>query len=273
MKNEKRRIVFVSAHPTDRYEFLSPVIDAIEASGECVAVYNPAPRDEGDTIPEGTELFVIIASVKYFTWKNSGYLSEYAAAKREGVPVLPIMIEGTSNTVDLINMRLGKLQYIDASENFGFAMDTLRAYLNATEREVDRSLPSVFISYRKADKPALYELVRIIGNSPSYSKINLWYDEIIAPGENYSAAIMRELKGCDLFILLVTPNVLERGNYVHRIEYKTARELGKRIIAVEAEHTDRQALLEMYDGLPRCVGIKQAGALYSVIDEIVERRG
>ena len=131
----------------------------------------------------------------------------------------------------------------------------------------------MFISYRKADKPALYELVRIIEGSPSYKKINLWYDEIIAPGENYSAAIMRELKGCDLFILLVTPKVLEQGNYVHRIEYKTARELGKRIIAVEAERTDRQALLEMYDGLPRCVGIKQVGALYSVIDEIVERRG
>lgn len=265
-----KRKIFISAHPADRYEWLERVVKTVEATGVCTPLYNHAPSDTDKELPEGVEVLIILASVKYFTWSNSGYASEYAAAVREGIRILPILIEGNQNTVDLVNMRLGKIQYIDATESADFAMSALHAHLTATEREVDRSLPSVFISYRKKDKDSLDALVSQIGKFAGSDRVNVWYDLIISPGENYSQSIMRELRECDLFVLLVTPSILETGNYVHRVEYKEAKELGKRIIAVEAKKTDRAALSKMYEALPRCVALKQSGALYSVLAELIE---
>ena len=265
---ERKRQIFVSAHPTDRYAFMDSVIEAINNTGTCVAVYNPVPSDKGPGLPEGVDTVVVLASIKYFAWANSGYDSEYTAAVRDGIRVIPIMIEPGPNVIDLINMRCGKAQYIDATEDLGFAMDTLRAHLTAVERVVDESLPSVFISYRRADKAHLYQLVKIIESAPSYGKINLWYDEIIAPGENYSKAITRQLEDCDLFILLVTPNLMEKSNYVWRVEYKTAKAMRKRILAIEAERTDKKQLAQLYSGLGRIADIKHPGAVHAVIDEI-----
>lgn len=243
--------------------------EAIESTEVCTAIYNPVPSDKGDGLPENTEAVVVLASVKYFTWANSGYISEFFAAVRGGVRVIPILIEGNQNTVDLVNMRLGKIQYIDATENRELAMSALVAHLVAEERVVDRSLPSVFISYRKRDRGYMHEIVESIKSYKDFDKINLWYDEVIAPGENYSKSILRELDECDLFILVVTPSILEPSNYVRKVEYKRATDAGKRIIAIEAEKTDKAALREAFSGISAPVGIKQSGAIFSVLTELI----
>ena len=268
---EKRRI-FISAHPVDRYEWLDTVVSAIESTGACTAIYNHTPSDKGDALPKGVDTVIILASVKYFTWSNSGYTSEFFAAVRDGIRVLPILIEGNKNTIDLVNMRLGKIQYIDATQSRDFAMTTLCAHLMAEEREIDRSLPSVFISYRKQDKRYLHEIIDRIREFEDFDKINLWYDEVIAPGENYSKSILRELDECDLFILVVTPSILEPSNYVRKVEYKRAEAAGKRIIAIEAEKTDKAALREAFASLSSPVGIKQSGAIFSVLTELVRNK-
>ena len=265
---EKKRI-FISAHPADRYEWLDTVAEAIESTEVCTAIYNPVPSDKGDGLPENTEAVVVLASVKYFTWANSGYVSEFFAAVRGGVRVIPILIEGNQNTVDLVNMRIGKIQYIDATENRELAMSALVAHLVAEERVVDRSLPSVFISYRKRDRGYMHEIVESIKSYKDFDKINLWYDEVIVPGENYSKSILRELDECDLFILVVTPSILEPSNYVRKVEYKRATDAGKRIIAIEAEKTDKAALREAFSELTSPVGIKQSGAIFSVLTELI----
>lgn len=264
---DKKRI-FISAHPVDRIDWLDRIVETVESTERCTAVYNPVPSDKLG-LPENIDAVVVLASVKYFTWANSGYTSEFFAAVRDGVRVIPILIEGNQNTVDLVNMRLGKIQYIDAAENPEFAMSTLFAHLVAEERVVDRSLPSVFISYRKKDREYMHELVKQIERYEHFDKINLWYDEIITPGENYSKSILRELDECDLFILVVTPNILEPSNYVKKVEYKRAESAGKRIIAIEAEKTDKTALKEAFSGLTAPVGIKQSGAIFSVLTELI----
>lgn len=271
-ETDVKRKIFISAHPIDRYEYLDAIAATINEIEDCVAVYNPAPNDKGPALPKDVDAIVVVASLKYFVWANSGYASEYFAAVREGIKIIPILIESTQNVIDLVNMRCGKLQYIDATEDLGFALDTLRAHLTSHERAVDESLPSVFISYRRADRELLHSLIRTVEESSSYSKVNVWYDEIIAPGENYSSSIMKQLKNCNLFILLVTPNILESNNYVWRVEYKTAKDMRKRILAVEAEKTDKQKLAEMYGNLGHMIDIKHKGAIDSVISEIASLR-
>ena len=268
---EKKKI-FISAHPADRYEWLERVVAAIESTAVCTALYNPTPHDKGEGLPEGVDALVIVASLKYFTWSNSGYISEFFAAVRDGVRVIPLLVEDTPNVIDLINMRIGKIQYINAAENPEFAMSTLCAHLVAQEREVDRSLPSVFISYRKKDREYMHELVKSLEAYEHFDKINIWYDEVIAPGEIFSKSILRELDGCDLFLLLVTPHLLEPSNYVRKVEYKRARDAGKRIIAIEAEKTDKAALRDAFAGLSTPVGMKQSGAIFSVLTELLRNK-
>ena len=263
-----KRKIFISAHPTDRYLYLEPKVNAINEIDGCIAIYNQIPNDKGPSIPDDVDTFVIIASLKYFVWANSGYISEFFAAVRNGVKVIPLLVESGQNVIDLVNMRCGKVQYIDANEDLGFALDTLRAHLVAKERIVDERLPSVFISYRRADRSLLHELVNTVESASDYKNVNVWYDEVISPGENYSKSILKQLNNCNLFILLVTPNILEDKNYVWRVEYKTAKKLRKRIFAVEAEKTDRKKLFEMYGNLGHIVDIKQKGAIESVISEI-----
>ena len=267
-----KRKIFISAHPADRYEYLQALVDAVNETGSCEAVYNPIPNDKGPFLPEDADTLVIIASLKYFVWANSGYASEYFDAVRKGINIIPFLIESAQNVIDLVNMRCGKLQYIDATQGIGFALDTLRAHLTAEDRTVDESLPSVFISYRRADRELLHTLVESLKESPVYEHVNVWYDEVIAPGENYSSSILYQLKNCNLFILLVTPNILEPSNYVWRVEYKTAKEMRKRIFAIEGQKTDKQALAQMYGNLGHMADLKHKGAIHAVVSEIASLR-
>lgn len=267
MDAARKRRIFISAHPADRYEYLEALAGAIESTGTCTAVYDPAPAEGIPALPEGIDTVVVVASLKYFVWAGSGYTTELSAAIRDGIPVIPFLIENTRNVIDLVNMRCGKLQYIDAVPSPSFALDTLVAHLTAAERPTDHSLPSVFISYRRDDKPYLYRLVDIIRSSSAYGRINLWYDEVIAPGENYSRSILREIRECNLFLLLVTPRVLEPSNYVHRVEYKEARAHRRHILAVEAEKTDRRQLSSLYGSLGHIAELCHPAAIRSVIEK------
>ena len=254
--------VHISAHPADRYLYLEAVLRVLETIDGCSVSYTDAPSDTRQDLPKDADTLVVLATERYFTWQNSGYESECLAAKSRGIRIIPVMLQG--HIVDLVNMRCSKTQYIDASENFDFALDALRAHLlNPVPRVVDESLPSVFISYRRQEKEALKALLAVLEKAPNYSSFNLWYDEIIAPGDNYSYSIMKALEKSDLFILLVTPSILEGYNYVMRAESPTAKKQGKKIVAVEAIKTDRVLLNEKYPDLPKCISIKQAGALYA----------
>ena len=273
MKEEKQRKIFISAHPADRYGLIEQVAEAIGRAEGCTALYHPAPSDRGPFLPEGVDTLVVLASIKYFAWANSGYISELQAAQAANIPIIPIAIEAGQNLTDLINMRCGKVQYIDAAQDgLALSLDALTARLCAVGRTVDESLPSVFISYRRADREAMLRLVESIKASPYADRINLWYDMIIEPGENYSLSILSEIKRCRLFVLLVTPRLLEPSNYVFRVEYKLARKLGKRILSIEAEPTDRRALGRMYPTLGKMADIKHPDAISAVLGEIVREQ-
>ena len=42
----------------------------------------------------------------------------------------------------------------------------------------------------------------------------IWFDDFLMPGEDFGKQIREMLKQADAMILSVTPNLLEKGNYV-----------------------------------------------------------
>ncbi len=277
-REEFQMLVQISAHPADRYLYLDALKEALADIPDLTVCLTEEPKDGKSDLQEGVEVLVLLASEKYFTWQNSGYESEYIIAKSKGIRVIPLMLEG--HIMNLLNMRCSKTQYIHAAESFSFALSELAATLQAPRfQAVDPTLPSVFISYRKGDKPYLKKLLSLLDQAPNRQAFTVWYDEIISPGDNYSHAIQKALDESDLFLLLVTPAILEKTsdnsgekkNYVMRNEYPTAIKQGKKIVAIEAVKTDRQALAASFPGLSKLISLKQSGALYATLSKIWDK--
>jgi hypothetical protein len=71
----------------------------------------------------------------------------------------------------------------------------------------------------------------------------------LQPGENYNDQIADELETSDFILFVVTPDLLEEGNYVLETEYVQAVNSGKPLIAVEMENVDMETFMMAYPKL------------------------
>ena len=84
----------------------------------------------------------------------------------------------------------------------------------------------------------------------------VWYDEYLVPGENFNDAIRSALEKGRLFVLVVTPSLLEKDNYVMLHEYPAAKESGKPILPAQMVKTDREKLEACYKEIPDSVDVR-----------------
>ena len=99
--------------------------------------------------------------------------------------------------------------------------------------------------------------MKLIHKNPECRDIAIWFDEFLTPGESFKENIDRILQSCEMFTLLVTPNLLEKPdgkpNFVMAEEYPAARDSGKEVLPAEMEQTDRFTLSAAFKELPECV--------------------
>ncbi len=260
------RRVHISAYPGERYLYFDRVLDSLSKLPNVQISYSEKPTDGQNDLPSDTSALVILASERYFTAKNSGYNSEYIKAKERGLLVLPLLFD--TGIINLLNTRCGKTQYILASGDFQSALSALNSKLSEGFPSNEHSKPCIFVSYRKKDRALLDELVLQIEKYTDSKNISIWYDSSITPGDNYAAEIDNALTNCKLFILLVSPSLLEKDNFVMRYEYPKAKQLGKKIIAVEGKKTERKALAKYFPDLPCPVNFRQFGAIEAQINKL-----
>lgn len=111
-----------------------------------------------------------------------------------------------------------------------------------------------FFSYRKKDRTFLLKTMRSIHNAAAGSDAAIWFDDFLIPGNDFQNEIRIKMQESDAFLLLVTPQLLEEGNYVITEEYPYARENKQgRILPLEAEKTDRKKLMACCSDLPEIV--------------------
>ena len=272
VKNEKgsdELKILISMHSVDRCIYLERLINGITQSISCTVCYSPFPADGMNTDLSGIDLVIAGVTEKYITWSNSGFVSEVLPALSAEVPVLPVMLE--KGIVNLFNTRVGKLHYIESvgQELSQEALGQINSYilsLGSNDNAFgDKRKPGIFISYRKRDINELQRFIALIDAHPERERVCLWYDTGLKPGDNYQLTIEERLKSCDLFLMLVTPNVLEPDNYVMRVEYPMAVKEKKHILPVIMQKTDLNELYRLFPGLPKCVTDTQTGAIFSKI--------
>ena len=266
--------VYFTGHPEDLPSFVGVYAAKILHIQDCAVFFEQdyeAPSDHEllEAHIALMQLIVMPVTTKLLTKPNRAMDVELPAARKNHVPVLPIMLEHGLDRV--FGERFGDIQYVDPNDHDptrrGFD-EVLATYIRTSlvgdeeAAKVRAAFASrVFLSYRKKDRAKAQTLMRMIHECPDCQDTAIWYDEFLIPGENFNDQIRGRIEKSDLFVMAVTPNVVNEDNYVIRCEYPKAVENRKPVLPVEMEETDRKLISDLCPGIPECIGQGNEGAL------------
>ena len=266
--------VYFTGHPEKLEYWREQIIPQILERQNCAVFYESDPEHPEDaenfeTDLSRMQLIVMPVTSRFLTQDSFARRVVFAFAMQRHIPVLPILTE--SGLADLFNEICGDLQCLDLTAHDNTALpygEKLTRYLNSvligdeTAQKVRDAFDAyIFMSYRKKDRQFAQELMRLIHRNDFCRDIAIWYDEFLVPGESFSSAIQDAIKKSELFALVVTPNLLEQGNYVMRHEYPDAKGAGMKILPAELQPTDRPTLEQHFDAIPPCVDSRNTEAL------------
>lgn len=112
--------------------------------------------------------------------------------------------------------------------------------------------------------------MKLIHSNEFCREIAIWYDEYLTPGEDFTDMIEAALKKSDLFVLAVTPNLVNEINYVMEIEYPMARSQGKPVIPVQMVETNTNHLRQSFKEIPDPVSAGDQSSLADVLLRYVD---
>ena len=269
----KQRVYF-SCHPCDFDTYFEELCNDILKIVNCAIYYYEPDEDielDDDYYQnlEQMQLFVMPVTGNLLSQGCRAMDMEFRFARERHIPVLPIVLEG--GLTDLFTRKFGNIQYLDKS----LQDDTAISY----EKKLDKFLSKIligdelaakireafdayiFLSYRKKDRKYANQLMKLIHRNDFCRDIAIWYDEFLTPGENFNDAIADALTKSDLFVMAVTPNLINEENYIMATEYPMAIKEDKSILPVELMPTDQNALQEKYKGIPLCTDVRDRQAL------------
>ena len=277
---QRKPKVYFSCHPDDIRLFFDEYCTKILRITDCAVWYESEPEAEYDKEDlelnlSQMQLFVMPVTTKLLTTPNRAMDFEFRIAKDRHIPVLPIMMERGLDGI--YSECFGNLQYLDPNNRD----ETRRSFAEVLETYIKSVLVSdelaakiraafdayIFLSYRKKDRKKAQELMRLIHGNPLCLSIAIWYDEFLNPGEDFNHAISEMIRKCDLFTIVVTPNIVNEDNYVMNTEYPAALEQGKPILPVEMEKTDYDSLKEHFKSFPPCVRGENSNAFHPALLE------
>lgn len=253
--------VYFCCHINDFDRCFEEISNEILAKQNCAIWYTDKSVDHDEEFLfdlKQMQLFVMPITTNLLCSPNEALDVEFKFAIENHIPVLPLMQDKGLN--ELFNKKCGELQFLDKhnTDITGISYDEkLEKYLSSVligdelaEKIRDAFDAYVFLSYRKKDRKYAQELMQLIHKNDFCRDIAIWYDEFLTPGENFNVSIKDALQKSELFVLTVTPNLVNEINYIMTTEYPMARQGGKTILPAELVPTDRQKLYEQYEDIP-----------------------
>lgn len=255
--------VYFCCHPEDFDLYFDTVCNDVLTLQNCAIWYaEPSADRDGDFMQSLNEMQLFIMPVTFKLLNTSNYALdvEFRFAAENHIPVLPLMFENGLATE--FNQKCGDIQYLEKY----LSDETAISYFEKLERFLASVLVGdelaekvraafdayVFLSYRKKDRKYAQELMRLIHRHEFCRDIAIWYDEYLTPGENFNDSIKAALEKSGLFVLTVTPNLVNEENYIMTTEYPMAKEQNKPILPAELVPTDRKLLADKYSQIPNC---------------------
>ena len=264
--------VFFCCHPSDFGKHFDTISDEILRRQNCAIWYidGAITRDEEYFAAlKQMNLFVMPVTSQLLSTENDALAIDFTFAIQNHIPVLPLTEE--DNLEDKFNEKCGGLQLlhknntddtvISYEEKFNRYLESVLIGDELAERVRAAFDAYIFLSYRKKDRKFAQDLMRLIHKNEFCRDIAIWYDEFLTPGENFNDSIRKALEKSGLFVLAVTPNIVNEDNYIMTIEYPLAKQAGKEILPAELVPTDRAMLFAKYNDLPTPTDAYDDGAL------------
>ncbi len=272
--------VYFCCHPDDFDRYFETVSNEILKKHNCAVWYTKESflRDEEFMESLGQmQLFVMPVTTNLLCRENDALRVDFRFAVEKHIPVLPLMQE--KGLEELFNRKCGELQFLDKNNSDETAIgyeEKLDKYLDSVlvgdelaEKIRNAFYGYVFLSYRKKDRRYAQALMEMIHKNEAYGDMAIWYDEFLIPGENFNQSIKDALAKSRLFVLAVTPNLVNETNYVMTTEYPMAKEGGKPIFPAELVPTDREQLFEKYKELPVPADVRDDVAFHGALSEFL----
>lgn len=274
--------VYFCCHHEDFDRYFESVSDEILAKQNCAVWYADeiVVRDEDFFLDlKQMQLFVMPVTTNLLCTENDALDVEFKFAIENHIPVLPLMQE--SGLEELFNKKCGDLQVLDKhnTDNTAISYDEkLKKHLESVligdelAEKIRAAFDAyVFLSYRKKDRRYAQELMQLIHKNEFCRDIAIWYDEFLTPGENFNNSIKEALQKSGLFVLAVTPNLVNELNYIMTTEYPMAKQEGKPILPAELVPTDRKQLFELYKDIPNPTDAHNKAELTEALFESVKK--
>ena len=99
--------------------------------------------------------------------------------------------------------------------------------------------PYIFVSYSHQDTDIVYQGIQLLQNQG----YNIWYDEGINPGASWREEVAESILGCDLFIILVSPQSANSDPCLKEVNF--ALEHNRALLAIHTERTQLSPGLEL----------------------------
>ena len=159
--------------------------------------------------------FVMPVTARLLNEPNRALDVEFKYAIKNGISILPLLTEpGLEET---FNKVCGTLHCLRLFEETAY-LENLKKFLDEIfgkdfiDKRIHKEFDaSIFLSYRKVDKEYLPSLIHKIHSSDSCRDVAIWYDDFLSPGEDFNLAIQKALRRSDVFLLAITPHLLDKN--------------------------------------------------------------
>ena len=275
-------------HPEDQKEMLAVSEELLRISDCTVYLQRfdaqPAPEDVLLWLRDFS-LLVFLVSESFLEDENTARCDLLPYALKEGVKVLPIKSAQAGNISHVFSSVCGHLHLLDrASENYEAELkyyyderiDPYHLAGLSSEEEKSREhlfAGKAFISYRKKDLAALYRFLDFLRSIPALRDLAVFYDSSLIPGEDFTLRLKQEIDESDIIFFIVTPHLLEQGNYVIREEYPQAVDEQKILIPIIMEETDLSDLAREFPSFEYAWTFRNPDALTELLLKLRDELG
>lgn len=252
--------VYFTCHRDDYEANFEKITDCILEFYNCDICYTETMDDsygnDRDVLLGEMNLFVFPVTKKLLSQPSRAIDEDLMFAYEKKIPVLPIVVDVPTEIDNLYSKsnKFGMRHYLMLDEkridNF---KNSLRKYLDIvlnkynSVSEILKCFSShLFLSYRKKDRKYAVELMKKIHSYEKFRTVSIWYDEFLLAGEDFTEKISAEIQKSCAFILLVTKNLFEEGNYVKVHEYPDAKKKNMKILPIVMDDTDYGELKEFF---------------------------
>lgn len=259
--------VFFTCHPEDFDICFEEISKIVLKKFDCtIWYYREEPDDENEYALRISEMqLLIIPITKNFLTEQCRTRSfDLPFALEHNIPVLPLML--TPGLDEQFAKTCGDLHYIDKNTCDTTTLtyeQKIHKFLSMTlisdeltQKIREAFYARIFLSYRKKDRILANKLMGMIHDIPFCRDIAIWFDEYLIPGQSFNDAIEKAMRDSQLFVLCVTENLAEEGNYVRTVEYPKAVELKLPIMPIVPEKMTPEKtnlLKKEYNGTPEFV--------------------